>query len=130
MANTITSQTILDGSRRVVVKIDILGDGSGDEAATTIVDMSSFTPAVTDSRLCGAWSSLNGFTTRLLWDATTDVPLISLPDYQFFLHCADTNIWGGIPNNAGAGKTGDINMTTIGLGAGDHGSIILSLIKD
>lgn len=130
MANTITKQTIIDGSKYLYVNIHIHGDGSGEESATTLIDASTYTPAFTNCTLMGIHSTLNGFTAELLWDATTDVHLISIPDYQFNLNGEQIGWGAGIPNNAGAGKTGDINITTVGLGANDHGSIILELRKD
>ena len=129
MANTIATQTIVDGSKCLVVKIDILGDGSGEETDTVLIDASSFTPAFTNNRLCGIYGALNGFTARLFWDADTNVPMLTLPDYDFELTCEQSLKWGGIPNNAGTGKTGDILITTNGLGNGDSGTIIFSLRK-
>jgi hypothetical protein len=43
--------------------------------------------------------------------------------------CLDFSDVGGIPNPTGAGKTGDILITTLGLVAGDGISIILKLKK-
>ena len=132
MAHTVESQTIIDGSKNLVVKIHIHGDGaSGDLSAQTLVDASAFTPAYTNCHLLGVHSTLNGFTAELLWDATTDVHAISLPDYQFNLNGEQLGWFGGIPNNAGTGRTGDINITTFGLSAAtDHGTIILELQKN
>ena len=55
-------------------------------------------------------SVCHGMEVRMLWDATTDVP--------FFLGTINTNYmndfsnFGGITNNAGAGKKGNIVFTT------------------
>ena len=38
--------------------------------------------------------------------------------------------FGGIPNNAGSGVTGDIDSTTVGHSSGDAYSIILVLNKN
>jgi hypothetical protein len=130
MANSITKQTLHDGRKNLIVKIDILGDGSGEESATTLIDASSYNPAFTDCTLVRYHANLVGFTARLLWDATTDVPLCSIPDYEGHLAHDESYAYNGIPNNAGTGKTGDINITTYGLGANDHGTIILELRKD
>lgn len=129
MVNTITTQTIVDGTRNLVVKVDILGDGSGEETGTVIIDASSFSTTSTDMSLCGFWSALNGFTARLEWDATANTPLLSVVDYDMEISCSDTKFYGGIPNNAGAGKTGDIVLNTTGLGNGDNGTMIFSLRK-
>ena len=63
----------------------------------------------------------------ILWDATTDVLAMNIPDAQ----AIDLNLRdiGGIPNNAGAGITGDIMFTTVGHAAGDRYTIILGLKK-
>jgi len=129
MANTITSQTIVDGTKNLIVKIDILGDASGEETATVIVDASTFTPAYTDCSLVGIHATLVGFTARLYWDATANVPLFSIADYEVNLTTQEVRRFGGLPNNAGAGKTGDVLMTTAGLGAADHGTLILEFEK-
>lgn len=127
MANAITSQTIIDGQRDVIVKITITGDGSGDETDTVIFDASSFTPAFTDDKLMKYWVSPLGFTMKLSWDATANIPIVTVPSD----HDEDTDFtfFGGIVNNTGAGKTGDILLTTTGLGAGDVGYIVLSIKK-
>lgn len=129
MANTITKQTIVDGSKNLVIKIHILGDGTGEETNLVLVDASTYSPAFTNARLIGIHSSLVGFTTHLDWDATANVPLIDVPDYEYNLNGEQIGWFGGIPNNAGAGRTGDILMTTVGLGANDHGTIILEIAK-
>lgn len=122
MANTIETQTIVDGSSNLVVKIHIDGDGTGDEAVTVLIDASTYSPAFTNSRLMHIHSNLVGFSAELIWDATTNVHAWICPDYdqdQDFTHV------GGIPNNTGAGRTGDVLITTTGLGAGDTGHIML-----
>lgn len=129
MANTITKHTIQDGSKNLVVKVHILGDGTGEETALVLLDASSYTPAFTSGKLIGVHSALNGFTAHLDWDATANIPLLDIPDYEYNLNGEQIGWFGGIPNNAGAGKTGDILMTTIGLGAGDHGTLILEIRK-
>ena len=129
MANSITKQTIIDGSKNLVVKIHIEGDGSGEETNTVLIDASSYSPAFTDETLVGIHATLSGFTADLHWDATANVPLINIPDFEYNLNGKQIGWFGGLPNNAGAGKTGDILMTTIGLGANDHGTIILEIKK-
>jgi hypothetical protein len=125
----ITKQTILDGSKNLVVKIHIEGDVGGDETDTVLIDASSYSPIFDGGRVMGIHSALVGFTAHLDWDATTNIPLLDIPDYEYNLNGEQIGWFGGIPNNAGAGKTGDILISTTGLGAGDHGMIILELAK-
>jgi hypothetical protein len=47
---------------------------------------------------------------QLLWDATTDVTLLNLSGSNDADMCFEA--FGGIPNNAGAGVTGDVLLTT------------------
>jgi len=130
MANTITKQTIVDGSKWLIVKIHIDGDGSGEETGTVIVDASTYNPAFTNESLCGLHANLSGFTCDLYWDATANVPITNVPDYEVHLTDAELgHMGGGFPNDAGAGKTGDIVINTFGLGANDHGTITLKIKK-
>lgn len=127
MANAIASQTIVDGAHALVVKVTIVGDGSGEETDTVILDASAYTPATTNYSLWKIWYCLNGFSAFLEWDATANVHLISLAlDHP---HYTDYECFGGIPNDGAAGRTGDILITTAGLGAGDSGHIIFFMKK-
>ena len=131
MANTVTKQTLVDGQRRLIVKVDIAGDGTGEETGTIIIDASTYSPAFTDCTIKAVQTQIVGFTAKLLFDATTDVTALSVTDGVGSYGISDIIAeCGGIPNNAGEGKTGDILITTAGLGAGDHGTIIIDLIKD
>lgn len=131
MANTISKQTILDGDRNLVVKVTIVGDNTGDESATQLIDMSTYAARTSDDapvdslQLLCVSSSLEGWSARLLWDATADVDLLHLPSGNYF---DDFQRFGGIPNNAGAGVTGDINITTVGLGT-ENGHLTLHFKK-
>jgi hypothetical protein len=63
----------------------------------------------------------------ILWDATTDVICETVPADQ--MYCMSYADFGGISNNAGDGKTGDVLFTTVGASAGDRYTIILECIK-
>lgn len=128
MADAVTTQTVLDGDRNVVMIFNNVSDGTGENAVLK-VDVSMLTPRTRDGAVCtgvrikGAKYQVSGMQVSVLWDATTDVPAMILSDtnYQCFTV--------PIPNNAGAGKTGDINFTTIGAGVGDTYSIELHMLK-
>lgn len=127
MANTITTQTIVDGAKNLVTKTTILGDGTGEETATLLIDASTFSGAPDKLKIVRIQAYLTGFSVKLLWDATTDVTAIELPaggDLSM-----DFEKFGGLINNAGTGVTGDIMFTTVGLGAGDTGTIVLEMKK-
>lgn len=126
MANAITTQTIMNGPKNLIVKVHVTGDGSGDESNTNLVDVSSF--SADEVTITGIHAALNGFTMELLWDATANISILCVPDYEYNLNGSVAR-FGGIPNNAGSGKTGDILFSTTGLGNGDKGSVILEMVK-
>lgn len=142
MADAVTSQTIFDDGGSVVMHFTNVSDGTG-ESAVIKVDASALLNGGATTRFAVeaiAWATA-GMGIRLLFDATADV--------LFFTAGADSvtssgfidyvNGQGqrvgtgpcrsGIPNNAGAGNTGDILLTTIGHGAGDSYSLTLWLRK-
>lgn len=98
-------QIILDGPRNVVVKIT----ESSVITAGTAIDVSALDPPCTRVNINQVWFSLlDAEAFILLWDATTDEPIINLHGQQDF--CFDR--FGGLTNNAGAGITGDVLYTS------------------
>ena len=65
---------------------------------------------------------------QILFDATSDLFCIELGENQSGHH--DYSIFGGLPNNAGSGKTGDINFTTVGHTSADTYTVIMYLRKN
>ena len=130
MADAVTSQTIFDGEREVVMKFTNVSDGTG-ESAVLKVDVSTLTPSFSGKACDGVTldrihASINGMSVAVLWDATTDVPAVILaPGMYTFDHGKRVQI----PNNAGTGKTGDVLFTTIGAASGDTYSIVLEMVK-
>lgn len=129
MANTVSINKLIDNNKCLVVKVDILGDGSGEETDKIIVDASTFTPAFTDCAIAAIFSSLSGFKALLEFDATTDTPAFSLSEGVVDYGRLAADNFNTIPNTAGSGITGDILMTTLGLGANDSGTILLKINK-
>ena len=123
MANTVTILPQINGSRIFAYKIDIEGDGSGEETATVIVDASTLTGSPTSLKICTLQWAFEGFSAELLWDATTDVHAFTMPEGTGGIRFNETG--AHLTNNAGAGKTGDILITTSGLGAAGHGTLII-----
>lgn len=131
MADTLTSQVIQDGGRTAVLKFTNVSDGSG-QAAAVLVDVSTLSADPVTRQACTGVTlqtitfSNIGMGVELLWDATTNVPLLNLP--QDWEDTIDFSAYG-IPNDAGAGKTGDIVVTTVGATAADTYLLILTLTK-
>ena len=131
MADAVASQTILDGPNKVVMKFTNVSDGTG-ESAVTKVDVSGLS-AGTDGATCTGvaieqiWWQCTGMKVSILFDASTDILAIQLGENQSGYH--DYTPFGGIPNNSGSGKTGDIKFTTVGHSSADTYTIIMQVRK-
>lgn len=126
MADAVTSQTIVDGARNTVMKFTNISDGTG-EAAVTKVDVSTLSGAPAEVRIKRLIATTFGMGVQILWDATADVLAWYVPADQFI--DLDFSVFGGIPNSSGAGRTGDIQFTTVGHSANDVYSIVLEMTK-
>ena len=131
MADVVTSQTIQDGQRKAVMKFTNASDGSG-ESAVKKVDVSALNAnnlgeACTRVSVARIYWATRGMAVNLEFDASTNVLLTGLPADSTGDEYYD--LFGGIPNNAGSGITGDIDLTTVGHSSGDTYSIVLVLNK-
>jgi hypothetical protein len=131
MADAVTSQTILDGERLFIAKFTNISDGTG-ETGVLKIDVSTLNPnsfglACNGVKLNKIYGTTHGMEVRILWDATTDQFAWQIPQNSNYL--MDLSSFGGIPNNAGAGKTGDVLFTTADASAGDMYSIVLECLK-
>jgi hypothetical protein len=131
MADAVTSQTLIDGGKQVVMKFTNVSDGTG-ESAVTKVNVSALESSVDGDACTGVvieriWWQCIGMKVQILWDATTDAFCIELGENQSGSH--DYTVFGGLTNNSGSGKTGDIKFTTIGHTSADTYTIILYMRK-
>ncbi|MDC3229576.1 hypothetical protein OAU05_00490 [bacterium] len=132
MADTVSTQIIQDGSKQAIIKVTAVV-GNTDVVTSTMVDVSSLSVDPVSRRPCtGAVLAKLvyvgvGVGVKLEWDATANVLIFDLPvnwteEYDF-------TAFTGIPNNAGAGKTGDIVATTVAPTAGDTYTFIFTVNK-
>jgi len=136
MANTITSKVLIDGKRNAVLYITLASDGTN-ETGTVIYDSSAVAATYGDSdpltcTIEKVYASCNAASTariNLLWDATTDVLALNVPTSTNPTK-ADFRDIGGLPNQGGTGKTGDILLTTTGLAAGDSLILVLNIKRN
>jgi hypothetical protein len=131
MADAVTSQTILDGERLFIAKFTNISDGTG-ETAVLKIDVStlarnSFNLACNGVKLNKIYATTHGMEVRILWGATTDVFAWMIPQNTNYL--MDLSSFGGIPNNASTGVTGDVLFTTADASSGDMYTIVLECIK-
>ena len=131
MADAVTSQTLMDGERVAIMKFTNVSDGTGETNVTKVnvanLAKSGSGKACTGVTVNKITSLSHGLEVRMYWDATTPVP--------FFLSTINTNYqndfsnFGGITNNAGAGKNGNITFSTADSSAGDTYTVVLEMIK-
>lgn len=126
MSDAVTSQTLVDGPRNVVMKFTNISDGTG-ESAVTKVDVSTLTGAPSRVKIERIRYTTAGMSVRILWDADSDVVAWLIPADQDGMQ--DFTGFGGIQNNAGTGVTGDIKFTTVGHTSGDVYTVILEMTK-
>ena len=131
MADAVATQVLLDGERLYIAKFTNISDGTGETAALKI-DVSTLAPnafnlACNGVKLNKVYATTHGMEVRILWDATTDIFAWMVPQNTNYL--MDFSSFGGISNNSGTGKTGDVLFTTLDSTAGDMYSIVLECIK-
>jgi hypothetical protein len=131
MADTVTTQTIIDGERNCIMKFTNVSDGTG-ESAVAKVDVSALSSnsdgkACSEVRIVRVSHAVVGMSVQLFFDATTNVLLMELAESSN--GHMEFKEFGGIPNNAGSGKTGDVLFTTKGHSSGDTYSIVLEMVK-
>ena len=126
MADSVASRTIVDGSKLAVLQFTNVSDGTG-ESAVKKVDVSALLNSPSEVKITRIWFSTLGMGVQILFDATANALALSLgSDSEGFL---DFRSFGGLPNTAGTGKTGDILFTTVGHTSGDSYSVILEVSK-
>ena len=131
MADAVTSQTIIDGERNCIIKFTNVSDGTG-ESAVAKVDVSALTSnaagvACSEVRVMRVSHAIVGMSVQMFLNATSNVLLMELAESSN--GHMDFKDFGGLPNNAGSGKNGDILFTTKGHSSGDTYSIVLEMIK-
>ena len=131
MADAVTSQTLLDGERLAIMKFTNISDGGG-ESAVLKVDVSALANSAAGGACDGVTivkihAATYGMGVNILWDADADVTAFVVAADSAYTY--DFTQFGGLTNNSGTGKTGDIKFTTIGATSGDTYSIILEMVK-
>ena len=131
MADAVTSQTIEDGERNCIMKFTNVSDGTG-ETAVAKVDVSALAAnaagiSCSNFRVMRVSHAIVGMSVQMFLNATANVLLMQLAESSN--GHMDFHDFGGIPNNAGSGKNGDILFTTVGHSSGDTYSIVLEMVK-
>jgi hypothetical protein len=131
MADAVATQILFDGERMAIMKFTNISDGTG-ETKVLKVDVSALNPSPFSKACDGVTITkvhalTHGLEVDMYWDATTDVFILSVP--QNTMYSMDLTQFGGLWNNAGAGKNGDVLFSTRDATAGDNYTIILEMVK-
>lgn len=132
MTITATSQTLFDGEKVAIMKFYTSMSATENEAAVAKVTPSSLNPSAAGGA-CDAVTIIkctamtHGLEVQMLWKATASVPIQIIPPNTNYTQ--DYSGFGGLWNNAGAGKTGVIEFTTFDGSAGDAYTVILEMQK-
>ena len=131
MADAVTTQTLFDGERMAIMKFTDISDGTGETKVTKVdvstLNASSFGKTCDGVTITKIHAMTHGMEVDMYWDATTDVFITSVPQQQ--MYSMDLTQFGGLWNNAGAGKNGDVLFSTRDASAGDTYMIILEMVK-
>jgi hypothetical protein len=131
MADAVASQTLIDGERMAIMKFTNISDGTGENKVLK-VDVSALASSASGLACTGVTitkihAATHGMEVLMYWDATADVLIQTIP--QNSLYTFDFEKFGGLTNNAGAGKNGDILFSTSDASAGDEYTIVLEMVK-
>lgn len=127
MADAVTTKTVFNGTKKLVIHLTNISDGTG-ESDVVKVDKSTFTgpdgTEPTNLIVEKIEYDVSSMRVALEWDHTTD-EVIAVLQGQGTL---DWTRSGGL-KDTGSGETGDILLTTTGHAAGDGYDITLYLRK-
>jgi len=131
MADAVATQILVDDTRRAILKFTNVSDGTG-ESGVVKVDVSALSSFQGQPCTSVAINKIDAITAgmglNMLWDADTDVLILTLGEADFVTF--DFSRFGGLTNNAGAGKTGDILFTTVGAASGDRYTVVMEVYKN
>ena len=135
MADAVTSQTLVDGTRTAVMKFTNISDGNG-EASVVKVDVSALN-SHPDGTACSQvtidqiWYDIGGMRLLIDFAASTNVAALVLGGSAAAGNVQghmDFRSFGGIKNNASS-PDGDLDFTTSGHTNLDHYTIVLEMRK-
>lgn len=131
MADAVATQILFDGERKAIMKFTNLSDGTGEVKVAKVIPAdltkSSFNKACDGVTITKIYAMTHGMEVAIYWDATTDVLVTVVPQNTNYV--ADYESFGGLWNNSGAGKNGQVLFSTLDAGAGDAYTIILEMVK-
>ena len=120
-----TASVIYDGPRNLIVRV--IG-GASDDTAAQVTTIANLSPTCTRIRLDKIYYDVaTGVTVSLLWDATTNKEFLTVTEGNG--QHIKFKKYGGLHNDAGAGATGNVLITTTGITSAPSYSLILEFVK-
>lgn len=130
MADAVTSQIIFQGDKTLVMKFTNISDGTGESGVikVNVASLASYQgqPCVA-VQIDKIYAMTFGMEVKMYWAATSPELIMTIP--ANIMNTQNYDEFGGIDNNAGAGKTGNITFTTADASNGDMYTIILVMRK-
>jgi hypothetical protein len=131
MVDTVTTQTLVDNQTTAVMLFTNISDGTGESLVTKVnvanLAANSLGQACTGVSVQKIHTSCHGMEFRLFWGATSNVFFFG--SSQNNQYTFDFSSFGGMCNNAGAGKTGNILLSTADVSSQDTYTLILEMKK-
>ena len=131
MADAVASQTILDGERVAIMKFTNISDGTGESKVIKVnpstLNASAGGGACDAVTITKIYAATHGLEVQIYWDATTDIFCWGVP--QNSQYSFDFSQFGGLINNAGTGKNGNVLFSTADASSGDFYTIVLEMTK-
>ena len=125
MSISTTTQTLHEGVKNLIVQWTGVSDGSGSETKVKKVDVSTLTPACNAVRVDKISGNVEFGIVELWWDALVPVKFAELSgDINL-----DYSKTGGLNNNAGGGKTGDLLLSTVAFELNSTYNLHLEMVK-
>jgi hypothetical protein len=125
MAIITTTQTLEEGPHNLIVQWTGRSDGSGTEDLVKKVDVSELTPKCGSVKIARISGSVDYGVVELYWDALDPKKFLSLSGTIDF----DYRKAGGLTNNAGGGKTGDLLLSTAGFELNSVYTLNVEMVK-
>jgi hypothetical protein len=131
MADAVSTRVLVDNQTTAIVMLTNISDGTGESLVAKVTPSTlaanALGQACTTVSVQKIHGACHGMEFRLYWGASTNVFFYGSAqnsEYTF-----DFSSFGGITNNAGTGKTGNILLSTADQSSGDTYTIILEMKK-
>jgi hypothetical protein len=123
MANSVLTTYPVNGSRVFQAVIQISCDGSGELAATTVIDPANLTGKPATFKIKRVNWAFDGFSGSLRWNASAPTLALSMPTYGDEMNFFKT---GAPCLNGASSPDGKLTLTTLGMTSGDTGTITIN----